>query len=273
MQISQVNSNRKVTASAKARKANSPSWRGALPIHPAANKIPSASDVERQDLAGDLAKYGLKVPVVLVCVAGGPPHLLDGRHRLDLLEGAGTRVVGDDGGVLVQHQIVDVADDAEAERLSLSLNAHRRHLTAKDRRKLTAAALEAMPEKSNRQIAATMKVDHKTVASVRAEKEATGEIPQLKTTVGKDGKARKKRTTKAGSKTKTKTEPITTAKMSAVAKPPDKTPANPAGGAEELALLSEFARFVIERATAIRFEPKDHAEYKVLRSRVVAVLP
>jgi hypothetical protein len=41
---------------------------------------------------------------------------------------------------------------------------------------------------------------------------------------------------------------------------------------EKLALLSEFARFVIERATAIKFEPKDHAEYKALRSRVEQVV-
>jgi hypothetical protein len=51
--------------------------------------------------------------------------------------------------------------------------------------------LKATPEKSNRQIAETAKVDHKTVASVRAEKQATGEIPQLTKTTGKDGKQRK----------------------------------------------------------------------------------
>ena len=35
-------------------------------------------------------------------------------------------------------------------------------------------------------------VDHKTVISVRESLERTGEIPQLKKTVGRDGKARKK---------------------------------------------------------------------------------
>ena len=115
------------------------SWRDVLPIHPAANKIPEASDSERRGLAGDIARHGLKVPVVLVRVAGGPPQMLDGRHRLDFLEGTGIKVVGDDAGVLVQHQIVDVVDDAEAERLSLSLNAHRRHLPTVERRRLLQA--------------------------------------------------------------------------------------------------------------------------------------
>ena len=39
-----------------------------------------------------------------------------------------------------------------------------------------------------------MKRDDKTVGKVRRELEATAEIPQLEKTVGKDGKARKRRT-------------------------------------------------------------------------------
>ena len=56
---------------------------------------------------------------------------------------------------------------------------------------MIAKLLKVMPDKSNRQIAAIVDCDHKTVAAVRAELEATGEIPQLEKTIGKDGKARK----------------------------------------------------------------------------------
>jgi len=43
---------------------------------------------------------------------------------------------------------------------------------------------------SNRQIAETLKVDDKTVGNVRAKLETTAEIPQLKSSKGKDGKVR-----------------------------------------------------------------------------------
>ena len=165
------------------------SWRDVLPIHPAANKIPEASDNERRGLTGDLARHGLKVPVVLVRVGGGPQQLLDGRHRLDLLEGAGMKVVAGGGGVLVKHEIVDVADDAEAERLSLSLNAHRRHLPADERRRLLQAQLKATPEKSDRAIGAIVGYSDKTVAKERRDLAGRSEIPNVETKTDTKGRA------------------------------------------------------------------------------------
>jgi hypothetical protein len=173
-----------------------PAWRVILPIHAAANKIPEATTEERRALSGNLRADGLKVPIVLVRVGDGDPQLLDGRHRLDLLEETGTKVVDEGGKVLVRHEIVSVADDAEAERLSLSLNAHRRHLTAEQRRSLIAAVLKANPEKSDRHIGEMFKADHKTVGAVRAQQEATGEISPVEKRVGGDGKRRGKRASK-----------------------------------------------------------------------------
>jgi hypothetical protein len=96
-------------------------------------------------------------------------------------------------------------DDAAAAAFVVSKNIRRRHLTAKQKRELIAKLIKAAPEQSNRQIASAAHVDHKTVAAVRVEKQATGEIPQLKKTVGKDGKARrqpaKKRTCNAKKRT------------------------------------------------------------------------
>ena len=50
--------------------------------------------------------------------------------------------------------------------------------------------LKAQPDSSNCRIGELARVDHKTVGTVRTKLEATGEIPQLKETVGADGKKR-----------------------------------------------------------------------------------
>jgi len=175
-------------------------WRKILPIHPAAERIREATHEERRLLAGDLQKRGQQMKVQLVIIAGGHPQLLDGRTRLDLLEALGVKVIDDNGTVLVPHDIIDMTDDAEAEARSLSLNVHRRHLSAEDKRKLIETLLKANPEKSDRLIAAEaivglgggVPVDHKKVASARRKLEATGEVPQLDKTVGADGKTRKR---------------------------------------------------------------------------------
>ena len=46
------------------------------------------------------------------------------------------------------------------------------------------------PAVSDRQIAAGLGIDHKTVGAQRATMESTGEIPQFKTNIGADGKER-----------------------------------------------------------------------------------
>ena len=67
------------------------------------------------------------------------------------------------------------------------LNLARRHLDRSQKRALIAEQLKETPEKSNRQVAVGLGVDHKTVAAVKSELEQTGEIPQLNKTVGADG--------------------------------------------------------------------------------------
>ena len=239
--------------------APSPSWRDVLSVHPAANNIPEASDDERRGLVADLAKRGPKVPVVLVRVAGASPQLVDGRHRLDLLEGTGIKVVGDDGGVLVQHQIVDVADDTEAERLSLSLNAHRRHLQADERRKLLRAQLIVTPEKSNRQVAKLTGFSHPHVAKVRTELEQAGDVETVSTSIDTKGRRqsiRKGTTSKASTKTRRRTKDDLksdiAAKIAAVAPAtPDEVVREVVAPDEEIELLREFATFVLFVARSV----------------------
>ena len=72
----------------------------------------------------------------------------------------------------------------------MSANVRRRHLNAADKRKAIEDLLKAKPEASNRQIAEQLKDDHKKVGRVRQKLEATGAVPQLEKTTGKDNKAR-----------------------------------------------------------------------------------
>jgi hypothetical protein len=133
---------------------------------------------------------------------GADWHLLDGRNRLDAMEATGQKIPFDRYGapsvpISVLYGEVSgkgvVSSDfkiGDPVAFVLSANIHRRHLTADQRRDLIAKVLKAKPEASNRQIAAQVKADHKTVAAVRKAQEATGEVPQLDKTTGKDGRTR-----------------------------------------------------------------------------------
>jgi ParB-like chromosome segregation protein Spo0J len=196
-------------------------WRNHLPAHPAADLFPALSDEELRALAEDIKARGLLANIVVWCPDGNTQNeaLLDGRQRLDALAMLGllridhagslafTKTWGgnkwfDGAGRRLEHNY-HLGGDPYA--LALSYNVHRRHLTNDQKRDLIAKVLKAKPEQSNRVIAEQVKASHKTVADVRREKEATGEIPQLKKTVGADGKARK--STKPTKAPKAKDEP------------------------------------------------------------------
>ncbi|MCC8163349.1 MAG: hypothetical protein LIO86_09375, partial [Lachnospiraceae bacterium] len=70
------------------------------------------------------------------------------------------------------------------------LNMARRQLNQEQRRELIREQLKETPEKSDRQIAKSLGVDHTTVTNQRHGLESTGEIHQLDKTIGADGKAR-----------------------------------------------------------------------------------
>jgi hypothetical protein len=178
-------------------------WRNLLPIHPAANGIPKPTEEEKHTLAGDLLLHGQRMPVILVRVAtrpDAPPQLLDGRTRLDLQSAAGIEVIGANGVLFVPHRVIEVADDDEAERLSLSLNVHRRHLSAEQKTPLIEKLIKANPEKSNRQIAKQTGTSHPYVGKVRERIEEAGDVETLPRRT--DSKGRKQPSTKPATKAK-----------------------------------------------------------------------
>ena len=128
----------------------------------------------------------------------GATQLLDGRNRLDAMELVGDRFVGDDGKI--DHPKISSVVDAAVDPYTfvISANIHRRHLTAEKKRELIAKLLKATPEKSDRQIAETVKASHHTVGAVRAEQESRGQIVHVETrtdTKGRAQPAKKKRRT------------------------------------------------------------------------------
>jgi hypothetical protein len=194
-------------------------WCAHQDVHPAAELFPSLPETELRDLAEDIRKNGLHAPIVVWSPKeqGSNPVLLDGRNRLDALAQlgllhainghlhlrtwTGTKWAELSGGRM-QFQHFH-GDDPYA--LVLSLNIHRRHLTAKQRRDLIAKVLKAKPEASNLSVARQVKADDKTVAKVRHELEANSGIPNNTDRVERNG--RKARGRKAGPAKKSKPVP------------------------------------------------------------------
>jgi hypothetical protein len=177
-------------------------WRAHLEVHPAADLFPLMSEAELKELADDIKANWINTPIVIQQRwRGEKPLLLDGRNRLDALALLGWLLPphknARDPLRLDRHtghrfESIYKFNSGDPYATALSLNIHRRHLTAEQKRDLIAKVLKAQPQTSNRQIAKTVTADHKTVGDVRRELESTGEIPQLDKTVGADGKSRKK---------------------------------------------------------------------------------
>jgi hypothetical protein len=187
-----------------------PSWRDVLPIHPAAELFPRMSPDELRALGEDIKKRGLMSPIMLwsPSIDDDQTFLLDGRNRLDAMElvGVAFELYKDDerrrwvfrvsdglpsGGQPSPRHLRGL-DDPYA--YVFSANIHRRHLSAEQKRELIAKLLKAQPEKSDRQIAETMKASPTTVGTVRAEMEAKGDVSKLDTrtdTRGRQQPARK----------------------------------------------------------------------------------
>ena len=70
----------------------------------------------------------------------------------------------------------------------ISANIRRRHLSADQKRDLIAKLIKATPEKSDRQIAETVKASPTTVGTVRAEMEAKGDVSKLDTRTDSKGR-------------------------------------------------------------------------------------
>jgi len=161
-------------------------WRDHLAIHPACEKLPAMTPDALHDLSNDIRVHGLQEKVKLIR-HGVSYAVLDGRSRLDALEMIAPIQVFD--GNTPNRRFFEVIDleGRDPQTFVISMNLHRRHLTAEQRRDLVADMLKAQPELSDRTIASTTRVSDKTVGAVRRRLEAGAEIPHQQSRKGKDG--------------------------------------------------------------------------------------
>jgi hypothetical protein len=123
--------------------------------------------------------------------------LIDGHYRVELwheLRAEGVNLP--DYPRDIRPGLTDAQKRILARYLNLArrqVNGEGRQMGRAERRQLIAGQVRDEPGQSDRQIAAVLGCDHKTVGSVRQELERTGEIPQLVRTVGADGKSRPSR--------------------------------------------------------------------------------
>jgi hypothetical protein len=179
-----VSSNRE-PPSKPAQPSKQQSWRDVLQVHPAAELFPLLPPEELKELADDIKANGLQLRAVL-CKDGCELALLDGRNRLDAIELAfgpiGREVE------LSGQPIYRVTKTPDPYDYVIAVNLRRRHLNREQKRELMAALLKANPEKSNRQIAKTVKASDHTVGTVRTEMEGRAQIAHVETRTDSKGR-------------------------------------------------------------------------------------
>jgi hypothetical protein len=140
--------------------------------------LPPLSADDYEALKADIAERGVQVAVEY----DEDGNIIDGHHRVRACEELGVT----DWPRMVRAYADEAAKRTQARKLNLA----RRHMDQAAKRALIEAEVRDRPQASNRQVAADLGVDHKTVGSVKADLQATGEIPQLDKTVGRDGRSR-----------------------------------------------------------------------------------
>jgi hypothetical protein len=135
------------------------------------------TEVEYEALRDSIEEHG-QIVEILADVDG---NIIDGRHR-----NRACRELNLEPRI---HYLPAGTSADELKSLSLVVNLARRQLTAGDRRGIIRDQLLRDASRSDRAIAAAVGVDHKTVAAVRSELEAAGEVGKFPTRIGADGVA------------------------------------------------------------------------------------
>jgi hypothetical protein len=169
------------------------SWRDELPVHEAADLLPMISEPELREMGEDILANGMQIPLVL---SEDCRQLIDGRNRLEALATVGSTICVDLKSGLISYtkrggatvHVSSVICRGDPWLRVISANIKRRHLKPEDREKLLIELLARAPQKSDRQHANEVGVDHKTIAKARAKGEDVGRIPHVETR--KDTKGR-----------------------------------------------------------------------------------
>lgn len=128
--------------------------------------MPPLSTDEYAQLEQSILADGVQVPII-VDDAG---VVIDGHHR---------KRIAEQHGLHCPREVRSMLTEAQKMSLSIQLNIARRQLNREQKRAIIEASVKAQPEKSNREHARQLGVDHKTVQAVRVEAEGSGEIPHF----------------------------------------------------------------------------------------------
>ena len=144
--------------------------------------LPPLDDDAYGALKADIAQRGVLVAVEV----DEDGTILDGHHRVR----AWTELRAE-GVKVPDYPRVVRAGLAETDKRQLvrALNLARRHLSQGERRALVADAVREDPAASDRRLAAVLGVSHPTVAAVRAQLVATGDVESLSTRTDSLGRA------------------------------------------------------------------------------------
>ena len=140
-------------------------------------ELPPLTPEEEAGLRASISRHGVLVAALMT----EDGRVIDGNNRKRLAA---------ELGVVCPEQVQVGLSEEDARALARSLNLARRQLNRQQRRQLVADQLRETPSWSNRRLAKALGVDHHTVAAVRSEIRATGEIPQFERTTGLDLKNR-----------------------------------------------------------------------------------
>lgn len=138
--------------------------------------LPALSPEEYQALKSDIAKHGVQVPVEY----DDEGNILDGYNRVRICQELGIT----EWPRIIRPGLSEEEKRAHARRLNLN----RRHLSQEQRRELIAEQLRETPHLSDRQIARHLGVSNPTVSATRHELVESGEVLNLNTSQGADGK-------------------------------------------------------------------------------------
>jgi len=136
--------------------------------------LPRLSVDEFAALKANIAEHG----VIVAVEVDEHGDLLDGHHRVR----AWTELRAEGVKIPDYPRVVRAGlSEAEKRQIVRALNLARRHLSAEGRRALIADAIRDDPGASDRRVAVALGVSHPTVAAVRTELEASGDVERLST--------------------------------------------------------------------------------------------
>lgn len=138
--------------------------------------FPDLPPTEYAELKASAEKHGIQVPII----EDEEGNVIDGKHR---------KQISRELGIECPHITRHFASEAEKMEVAAAVNAKRRsHLNGKQKRVVIAKYLKADAEIADNYLGELLGVSKNTVADVREELEAVGQIDKLTMLRGKDGK-------------------------------------------------------------------------------------